>query len=66
MKSSSSEGSAAIPLSLFFFFAVLLLSLAGGGGAHQNEPVYAPGVPPPKMVDGELNNGLYLIKPARS
>ena len=45
-----SEGSAV--LAVVF---LVLLAITGGGDAHQNAPAYAPGVPPPKMNDGQLN-----------
>ena len=35
--------------------AVAFLAVTGGGDAHLNEPVYAPGVPPPKVNDGKLD-----------
>ena len=34
-------------------FLLVLLAVTGGGDAHVNEPVYAPGVPPPKVNDGK-------------
>merc|ERR1719288_737266 len=53
MKSSSSEGSAANPASLFFFFfAVLLLSLAGGGAGDPTPNPVPPG-PGGQQADAE-------------
>ena len=53
-----SEGSVVV-------FFVLLLALTCGD-AHQNAPAYAPGVPPPKMNDGQLNkSNEYYRHPRR-
>ena len=48
-KKMKSEGSTMLAA------AVAFLAVTGGGDAHLNEPVYAPGVPPPKVNDGKLD-----------
>ena len=45
-----SEGSAVLVAEAFL---LVLLAVTGGGDAHVNEPVSAPGVPPPKVNDGK-------------